>query len=129
MITTLPVHTALENQMLRALDIPHAVYIHVPFCHHRCAYCDFNIYANQPALYEAYVQAVAEEIATTAGRVGRLRVPTIYFGGGTPSLLPAELIGGLLTAVRTFFEVDILKARFLRYLIRGNSVIKCVTTS
>ena len=105
MITTLHVHTALENQTLRAVDVPHAVYIHVPFCHHRCAYCDFNIYANQPALYEAYVQAVAEEIAATASRAGRVRVPTIYFGGGTPSLLPAELIGGLLTAVRTFFEV------------------------
>ena len=106
MITTLPVHFALENKTLRAVDVPHSIYIHVPFCHHRCAYCDFNIYANQPALYEAYVQAVAEEIAATASRVGRLRVPTIYFGGGTPSLLPAELIGGLLTAVRTFFEVD-----------------------
>jgi len=106
MITTLPTNFALNDQTLRAVDVPHSVYIHVPFCHHRCAYCDFNIYANQPALYEAYVQAVAEEIAATASRVGRLRVPTIYFGGGTPSLLPAELIGGLLTAVRTFFEVD-----------------------
>ncbi|MBI5566246.1 MAG: radical SAM family heme chaperone HemW [Chloroflexi bacterium] len=102
----------MNEQMLRAADVPHSIYIHLPFCHHRCAYCDFNIYANQPALYEAYVQAVAEEIAATASRaatanqVGRLRVPTIYFGGGTPSLLPAELIGGLLTAVRTFFEVD-----------------------
>ena len=106
MITTLPTPFALENKMLRAVDAPHSVYIHVPFCHHRCAYCDFNIYANQAALHEAYVQAVAEEIAATASRVGRARVPTIYFGGGTPSLLPAELIGGLLTAMRTFFEVD-----------------------
>lgn len=106
MITTLPARFALENKILRAVDAPHSVYIHVPFCHHRCAYCDFNIYANQAALHEAYVQAVAEEIAATASRVGRARVPTIYFGGGTPSLLPAELIGGLLTAMRTFFEVD-----------------------
>jgi oxygen-independent coproporphyrinogen III oxidase len=109
-----------DNQMLRdgsiphsgfrllpsALCLPHSIYLHVPFCHHRCAYCDFNLYADQPALYEPYAQAVAEEIATTASRVGRVRVPTIYFGGGTPSLLPAELIGGWLTAVRTFFEVD-----------------------
>ena len=106
MITTLPTDFTLENKMLRAVDVPHSVYIHVPFCHHRCAYCDFNIYADQPALYEAYVHAIAEEIAATAIRVGRVRVPTIYFGGGTPSRLPAELIGGLLAAVRTFFEVD-----------------------
>jgi oxygen-independent coproporphyrinogen-3 oxidase len=81
-------------------------YIHVPFCHHRCAYCDFNVYADQPALHEPYAQALAQEIGATASRVGRVCVPTIYFGGGTPSLLPAELIGGWLTAVRTFFEVD-----------------------
>jgi oxygen-independent coproporphyrinogen-3 oxidase len=85
---------------------PTAVYIHIPFCHHRCSYCDFNIYAGMKSLYVPYVEAVAEEIAVTAARVGRVRVPSIYFGGGTPSLLPAELIGGLLTTVRTFFDVD-----------------------
>jgi oxygen-independent coproporphyrinogen III oxidase len=89
-----------------AFCLPPSIYIHVPFCHHRCAYCDFNLYADQPALHEPYAQAVAQEIAATAGRVGRVRVPTIYFGGGTPSRLPAEFIGGWLTAVRTFFEVD-----------------------
>jgi oxygen-independent coproporphyrinogen-3 oxidase len=85
---------------------PIAIYIHIPFCHHRCSYCDFNIYAGMKSLYVPYVEAIAEEIAVTAARVGRVRVPSIYFGGGTPSLLPAELIGGLLTAVRTFFDVD-----------------------
>jgi oxygen-independent coproporphyrinogen III oxidase len=83
-----------------------AIYIHIPFCHHRCSYCDFNIYAGMKSLYAPYVEAIAEEIAVTAARVGRVRVPSIYFGGGTPSLLPAELIGGLLTTVRTFFDVD-----------------------
>jgi oxygen-independent coproporphyrinogen-3 oxidase len=120
MTTTTLTSLALTDQTLRALPTSHfpvrtsqfalptshSIYLHVPFCHHRCAYCDFNIYADQPALYESYVHAVAEEIASTASQVGRLRVPTIYFGGGTPSLIPAELIGGLLTAVRTFFEVD-----------------------
>jgi oxygen-independent coproporphyrinogen III oxidase len=85
---------------------PVAVYIHVPFCHHRCSYCDFNIYAGMKPLYGPYVEAVAQEIAATAARVGRIRVPSIYFGGGTPSLLPAELIGRWLTAARTFFDVD-----------------------
>ena len=87
-------------------DNPIAVYIHIPFCHHRCSYCDFNIYAGMKSLYAPYVQAVAKEIEMTAARVGRARVPSIYFGGGTPSLLPTDLIGGLLTAVRTFFTVD-----------------------
>ena len=83
-----------------------AVYIHIPFCHHRCSYCDFNIYAGMRSLYVPYVEAAAQEIAVTAARVGRARVPSIYFGGGTPSLLPAESIGGVLTTVRTFFDVD-----------------------
>jgi oxygen-independent coproporphyrinogen-3 oxidase len=87
-------------------DKPLAVYIHIPFCHHRCSYCDFNIYAGMKSLYAPYVEAVAKEIEVTAAQVGRVRVPSIYFGGGTPSLLPADLIGGLLTAVRTFFAVD-----------------------
>jgi oxygen-independent coproporphyrinogen III oxidase len=85
---------------------PIALYLHVPFCHHRCSYCDFNIYAGMKSLYEPYVEAVAQEMAATAARVGRVRVPSIYFGGGTPSLLPAELIGRWLTAARTFFDVD-----------------------
>jgi oxygen-independent coproporphyrinogen III oxidase len=83
-----------------------AIYIHIPFCHHRCSYCDFNIYAGMKSLYVPYVEAIAEEIAVTAARVGRVHVPSIYFGGGTPSLLPAESIGGLMTAVRTFFDVN-----------------------
>ncbi len=101
--------------MLRASQIDHqqsaigngvAVYIHIPFCHHRCSYCDFNIYAGMRSAFEPYTNAIAQEIAATANRVGRVAVPTIYFGGGTPSLLPVELIGGMLMAVRTFFDVD-----------------------
>ena len=106
MTTTLPEVTENENGLRASADQPPvAVYIHIPFCHHRCSYCDFNIYAGMKSLYAPYVEAVAEEIAVTAARVGRVRVPSIFFGGGTPSLLPAELIGSLLTAVRTFFDV------------------------
>jgi oxygen-independent coproporphyrinogen-3 oxidase len=87
-------------------DHPIALYLHVPFCHHRCSYCDFNIYAGMKSLYGPYVEAVAEEIAATAARVGRVRVPSIYFGGGTPSLLPPESISRWLTTVRTLCDVD-----------------------
>ncbi len=115
MTTTLFPAFALKNKTLRAVEVRDqrseisngvAVYIHIPFCHHRCSYCDFNIYAGMRALYESYAESVAQEIASTAARAGRVRVPTIYFGGGTPSLLPAELIGGMLATVRTFFDVD-----------------------
>ncbi len=83
-----------------------AIYIHVPFCQQRCSYCDFNIYAGMKSLYVPYIQAVAQEMTATAARVGRLRVPSIYIGGGTPSLLPVGLIAELLGTVRTCFEVE-----------------------
>ncbi len=98
--------TEKQNRLRATLDRPVALYLHVPFCHHRCSYCDFNIYAGMKSLYVPYVEAVAEEIAVTAARVGRVRVPSIYIGGGTPSMLPVELIDRLLMAVRTFFDVD-----------------------
>src|SRR3972149_3280704 len=44
------------------------VYVHLPFCHHRCTYCDFNIYAGMRSLYERYARAVAKEIVAVRGR-------------------------------------------------------------
>ena len=92
------------DQRLEIRD-PAAIYIHIPFCHHRCSYCDFNIYAGMKSLYKPYAQAVAQEIAATAGRIGRVRVPTIFIGGGTPSMFPVDLIGGILANARAFFDV------------------------
>src|SRR5512142_2634160 len=83
-----------------------AIYIHIPFCHHRCSYCDFNIYAGMRSIYQPYAEAIAQEIAATAQRVGRQRVRSIFFGGGTPSMYPIELIGGMLASVRAFFDVE-----------------------
>jgi oxygen-independent coproporphyrinogen III oxidase len=107
MTANLPQVTENEKRLRAANgESPVAIYIHIPFCHHRCSYCDFNIYAGLKSLYTPYVEAVAQEMEATAARVGRVRVPSIYFGGGTPSLLPAELIGSLLAAVRTRFVVE-----------------------
>jgi oxygen-independent coproporphyrinogen-3 oxidase len=87
------------------------VYIHIPFCHHRCTYCDFNIVAGMRSLYERYARAVAKEISwpslnpprETGGMQGG--AATIYFGGGTPSLMPVEHIALILDAIRTRFDV------------------------
>jgi len=98
--------TDKQNRLRATPDRAVANYLHMPFCHHRCSYCDFNIYAGMKSLYVPYVKAVAEEIAVKAAQVGRVRVPSIYIGGGTPSLLPVELIGEMLTAVQTCFDVD-----------------------
>ena len=78
------------------------IYIHIPFCHHRCTYCDFNIYAGMRSLYERYARAAAAEIASAPPG---LAAATIYFGGGTPSLLPVEHLALILDAIRRAFDV------------------------
>jgi len=83
-----------------------ALYVHIPFCRSRCAYCDFNTYAGLETLMPAYVAAVCQEIKSAGERWGRLTVPTIYFGGGTPSILPLDLLAELLQALRLTFHVS-----------------------
>lgn len=97
--------TQIKDQRSKIEDSV-AVYIHIPFCHHRCSYCDFNIYAGMRSIYQPYAESIAQEIAATAQRVGRQRVRSIFFGGGTPSMFPIELIGGMLASVRAFFDVE-----------------------
>src|SRR6185503_6908856 len=95
---------------------PYSLYLHIPFCTHRCAYCDFNTYAGQEEMIPAYVEALCKEIEFVGSRAATLalhvhpsalparasvtgdagpgrwdgdkgKVHTIFFGGGTPSLL------------------------------------------
>jgi len=80
------------------------VYIHIPFCSSRCSYCDFATGIYQSELAERYVCALIEEIRSSA-KAGA-RVDTIYFGGGTPSLLEPAQLASILEAVHERFAVD-----------------------
>ncbi len=88
-----------------------SLYLHIPFCHTRCHYCDFNTYAGILPLREPYVRALLTEIEL-AGRMARpangqlRRSRTIFFGGGTPSLLSVSQIGRILDACHEQFAVD-----------------------
>ena len=73
----------------------HHLYVHVPFCRLVCAYCDFVTVGGRATDMPRYVDALLAEL-TLRPVVGGLR--TIYFGGGTPSLLPAESLGRLIEA-------------------------------
>jgi len=74
------------------------VYIHIPFCKHRCHYCDFNTYEGHDDSHAAYVDALVAEIM---GWLGDSHPATsVFFGGGTPTLLSAEQLGRILEAVR-----------------------------
>ena len=81
------------------------VYIHIPFCRARCSYCDFATGAYDGALAAAYVRALAQEIDSFGGAAPRAEVDTVYFGGGTPSLLTAAQLAHVLEAVRRRFDV------------------------
>lgn len=94
-----------------ALDDSLSLYLHIPFCHAKCHYCDFNSYAGMLGLREQYVAALCDEIAlagarAAAGRSHPVRCRTIFFGGGTPSLLTPEQVAQILAAVHAAFAVD-----------------------
>ena len=81
-----------------------SIYLHIPFCKHRCAYCDFNTYAGQEDLIPAYVTALINEIeAVSTLKPNPINVHTIFFGGGTPSLLSAPQFDSILQALRAAF--------------------------
>jgi oxygen-independent coproporphyrinogen-3 oxidase len=82
------------------------IYIHVPFCRSRCSYCDFATGAFEAALAAVYVGALAREIESFKSDDARPEVDTVYFGGGTPSLLTPEQVSRVLEAVRGKFDVD-----------------------
>jgi oxygen-independent coproporphyrinogen-3 oxidase len=84
----------------------HSLYIHIPFCRHRCAYCDFNTYAGKDVLLPAYVEALCAEIGQIRGGIRQdTEVGTIYFGGGTPSLLKPYQIARVLRTIETSFRL------------------------
>ena len=83
-----------------------SIYIHIPFCTHRCAYCDFNTYAGQEAMIPAYVDALLKEIEYIGSRQPDFNVPTIFFGGGTPSLLSGPQFDSIMSALSSAFAVS-----------------------
>jgi oxygen-independent coproporphyrinogen-3 oxidase len=82
----------------------YSIYLHVPFCRHRCSYCDFNTFAGQERNIPDYVKAICAEIHIVGNSAGqRIPVHTIFFGGGTPSLLRATDLGIILGTLRERF--------------------------
>jgi oxygen-independent coproporphyrinogen-3 oxidase len=82
-----------------------SLYIHIPFCHHRCGYCDFNTYAGIENLIPDYIKAINREmqlISSSSDVI--LPIETIYFGGGTPSLLNALQVETILTSITQYFS-------------------------
>src|SRR5690606_16015966 len=84
------------------------LYVHIPFCQQRCVYCDFYFVTTQrdPG---AFVRALEMEVEAYGREFGgREPVETLYFGGGTPSLLPLEDVARLVAAVEKRFDTSAL---------------------
>src|SRR6266536_744113 len=97
----------LVLQNLDRADAPaFGVYIHWPFCLSKCPYCDFNSHVRHAGVDEArFTRAFAAEIAATAARVPARTVSTIFFGGGTPSLMQPATVGAILDAVARHWPI------------------------
>ncbi len=84
---------------------PLSVYLHIPFCATKCTYCAFNTYVQLDALIASFVDALCREITVVGGSKPGLTVGTIFFGGGTPSLLSPQQFAQILAALRDSFQV------------------------
>lgn len=86
-------------------DIPFGLYLHIPFCVSKCSYCAFSSVAGGGRLIDPYVETLHREIDQRSGSMAGRTVQSIYFGGGTPSLLAPTALAGLLAHCRRVFEV------------------------
>lgn len=84
-----------------------SLYFHIPFCVHRCGYCDFNTYAGLESLIPEYVSALCHEIGWAIDELEQpLPIDTIFFGGGTPSLLSPSQFELIFKTIESFFSLN-----------------------
>ena len=91
---------------LTTISSEFAVYVHWPFCLSKCPYCDFNSHVRHGGYDEAhYVRAIQSELAAAAERAPGRIVSTIFFGGGTPSLMQPQTVGAILDSIGKHWTV------------------------
>ncbi|MBQ5927255.1 MAG: radical SAM family heme chaperone HemW [Clostridia bacterium] len=81
------------------------IYIHVPFCRHKCSYCDFTSFPDKIDYAEAYMACLYKELKMRGDELKDYEFDTVYFGGGTPSYIPPKLILGAMNQIRKCFRL------------------------
>ena len=81
-----------------------ALYLHWPFCLAKCPYCDFNSHVRARIDQPRFAQALRRELATEAAKLGRRRLTSVFFGGGTPSLMDPSTVAALLDDAARWFD-------------------------
>ncbi len=84
---------------------PHNIYIHVPYCISKCSYCAFFSRAISPD-WDSYCNQICNEIDYWFNKLGRINVPTIFFGGGTPSLMPINIFQKIMQYLNSKFDLS-----------------------
>jgi oxygen-independent coproporphyrinogen-3 oxidase len=82
-----------------------SLYLHFPFCLSKCAYCDFNSQVADPEVRATYLAALLQDLPRSARLAGQRLITSVYFGGGTPTLYPAEDLCRVLGSVRQHFAL------------------------
>lgn len=82
------------------------LYIHIPFCKHRCIYCDFYSTTQSLQFIHEYLDAVKSEISQRAHELPSRKLSSVYIGGGTPSLMPPNAIKNLFASIQEQFIID-----------------------
>ncbi len=82
-----------------------SLYIHWPFCESKCPYCDFNSHVRESIEHDKWLGAYLKEIEFYKNKLGDLKIDTIFFGGGTPSLMQPETVGRIIEKIKNEFDV------------------------
>ena len=89
-----------------AMNIAHNLYIHVPFCMSKCNYCAFYSVACANPNWSKYADNICSELRFWSEKIGKIKIPTIFFGGGTPSLMPVAVFERIMNCVNQCFDLD-----------------------
>ncbi len=87
------------------MNVPHNIYIHVPFCLSKCKYCAFFSRACAQPDWDKYAKDITGEIKYWEQKLGKISVPSIFFGGGTPSLMPIKVFEHIINAIQRCFNI------------------------
>jgi putative oxygen-independent coproporphyrinogen III oxidase len=95
-----------QDEVFRAIPLePLAIYIHWPFCQSKCPYCDFNSHVRERVDAARWTRALIADLERQAALVPDRAVASVFFGGGTPSLMPAETVAALVARVKALWPV------------------------
>ncbi len=108
-VATETASAALEGRGRRSRPAARSLYIHTPFCIHKCHYCDFYSFVDTRDQQSAFVDRLVSELSALAPHADGLPLKTIFVGGGTPSLLRPELWGRLLAALDDLFDLSLIR--------------------